>query len=105
MKIALSYSISKAANGASAQNFCLTGFGILRMEEFSSVQFPGIHPRVEYRLTTEHVRPMFLYGVLRLSASMEEAQRDLRAVWKPNDVWRLFIEQQLSDATTGTRKS
>lgn len=39
---------------------------------------------------------VFLYRVLRQSIAPVEADRDLRAVWQPDDVWSQFIRDQLT---------
>ena len=38
---------------------------------------------------------MFLYRVLREGVGVPEAERDLRAIWQPDEVWSRFIENQL----------
>jgi len=38
---------------------------------------------------------VFLYRVLRLGVSRAEAERDLQAIWTPDEVWREFILRQL----------
>jgi len=38
---------------------------------------------------------VFLYRVLHLRASRSEAERDLHAIWQPDDVWSRFIRDQL----------
>ena len=38
---------------------------------------------------------VFLYRVLVQRAGMEDAQRDLFAIWQPDSVWRYFIRDQL----------
>jgi len=38
---------------------------------------------------------VFLYRVLHKSVSRAEAERDLHAIWKPDEVWARFIEKQL----------
>jgi protein tyrosine phosphatase (PTP) superfamily phosphohydrolase (DUF442 family) len=38
---------------------------------------------------------VFLYRVLRQGMALREAERELHAIWKPDDVWSRFIEQQL----------
>ena len=38
---------------------------------------------------------MFLYRVLRLGWSVEEALPDLRAIWAPDGVWEAFIRDAL----------
>jgi protein tyrosine phosphatase (PTP) superfamily phosphohydrolase (DUF442 family) len=39
---------------------------------------------------------VFLHRVLHLSVSRSEAEKDLRAVWEPDEVWSRFIQNQLS---------
>ena len=41
---------------------------------------------------------VFLYRVLRQDAPCSDAERDLHAVWRPDEVWRGFIESQLENA-------
>ena len=38
---------------------------------------------------------VFLYRVLREGVSESEAQRDLHAIWQPDEVWSRFIQNQL----------
>ncbi|HTD66236.1 MAG TPA: 50S ribosomal protein L11 methyltransferase, partial [Candidatus Limnocylindria bacterium] len=38
---------------------------------------------------------VFLYRVLR-GTTREEAERDLKRIWEPDDVWRKFIDENLS---------
>src|SRR5215471_21414376 len=38
---------------------------------------------------------VFLYRVLHKNVSRTEAERDLQAIWKPDEVWARFIEKQL----------
>jgi protein tyrosine phosphatase (PTP) superfamily phosphohydrolase (DUF442 family) len=38
---------------------------------------------------------VFLYRVMRERASISDAERDLRAVWEPDEVWSRFITEQL----------
>ena len=40
---------------------------------------------------------VFLYRVLRLGVSREVAERDLLAVWQPDEVWSQFIEARLAE--------
>jgi ribosomal protein L11 methyltransferase len=39
---------------------------------------------------------VFLYRVLRENISVDVALRDLHRIWKPNDVWRRFIDATLA---------
>jgi protein tyrosine phosphatase (PTP) superfamily phosphohydrolase (DUF442 family) len=39
---------------------------------------------------------VFLYRVLQKNVSRAEAERDLQAIWQPDEVWARFIEKQLS---------
>ena len=39
---------------------------------------------------------VFLYRVLRLGVAREVAERDLLAVWQPDQVWSRFIEERLA---------
>ena len=38
---------------------------------------------------------VFLYRVLHQNVSRAEAERDLQAIWQPDEVWSQFIEKQL----------
>jgi protein tyrosine phosphatase (PTP) superfamily phosphohydrolase (DUF442 family) len=38
---------------------------------------------------------IFLYRVLRQRVAVAEAERDLRAIWQPDEVWTRFIQDQL----------
>ncbi len=38
---------------------------------------------------------VFLYRVLHQDVARSEAERDLRAIWEPDEVWSRFIETQL----------
>jgi protein tyrosine phosphatase (PTP) superfamily phosphohydrolase (DUF442 family) len=38
---------------------------------------------------------IFLYRVLHRQVPVSEAERDLHAVWEPDDVWSRFIQKQL----------
>ena len=38
---------------------------------------------------------VFLYRVLRLGVAREVAERDLLAVWQPDEVWSRFVEERL----------
>ena len=38
---------------------------------------------------------MYLYRVIRLGVSPEEAKGDLNKVWEPNEDWKAFIEKAL----------
>jgi protein tyrosine phosphatase (PTP) superfamily phosphohydrolase (DUF442 family) len=40
---------------------------------------------------------MFLYRVLHQQVPASEAERDLHAIWQPDEVWSRFIENQLED--------
>lgn len=40
---------------------------------------------------------VFLYRVLRLGVAREVAERDLLAVWQPDEVWSRFIEERLAE--------
>lgn len=42
---------------------------------------------------------IFLYRILRHGISPVEAERDLRAIWQPDEVWSRFIEDQLNIVT------
>lgn len=41
---------------------------------------------------------VFLYRVLRQRISRSKAERDLRAIWQPDEVWSRFIQEQLNSA-------
>jgi len=38
---------------------------------------------------------VFLYRVLRQRVARSKAERDLRAIWQPDEVWSHFIQKQL----------
>ena len=38
---------------------------------------------------------VFLYRVLCQRIALPEAERDLRAVWQPDEIWSRFIQEQL----------
>lgn len=38
---------------------------------------------------------VFLYRVLRQHAPVAEAERDLHAIWQPDEAWAQFIKEQL----------
>lgn len=38
---------------------------------------------------------VYLYRVLKQRVSPSEAERDLRAIWQPDEVWSRFIQEQL----------
>lgn len=40
---------------------------------------------------------VFLYRVLRLGVPVVEAEKDLHAIWQPDEVWSGFIEERLRD--------
>jgi len=42
---------------------------------------------------------VFLHRVLHEGASASEAQRDLHAIWQPDEVWSRFIQNQLAGKT------
>ena len=39
---------------------------------------------------------VFLYRVLCQRIALPDAERDLRAIWQPDEVWSRFIQQQLT---------
>lgn len=39
---------------------------------------------------------LFLYRVLHEKIAVAEAERDLHAIWQPDEVWSRFIEQELN---------
>src|SRR5262249_31987712 len=41
---------------------------------------------------------IFLYRVLHQNVPRPNAERDLRAIWDPDEVWSRFIETQLESA-------
>jgi protein tyrosine phosphatase (PTP) superfamily phosphohydrolase (DUF442 family) len=41
---------------------------------------------------------VFLYRVLRLGMAVSEAERDLHAIWQPDEVWSRFVQKQLGSA-------
>src|SRR5262245_23240991 len=38
---------------------------------------------------------VFLYRVLREGVSVADAERDLHAIWQPDEIWSQFIQSQL----------
>ena len=38
---------------------------------------------------------VFLYRVLNQGVGVSEAERDLHAIWQPDEVWSRFIQEQL----------
>jgi len=38
---------------------------------------------------------VFLYRVLHQHVPASEAERDLHAIWEPDEVWSLFLKRQL----------
>lgn len=40
---------------------------------------------------------VFLYRVLRRGVPVGEAEKDLHAIWQPDEVWSRFIEERLRD--------
>jgi len=38
---------------------------------------------------------IFLYRVLRRGTARSEAERDLHAIWQPDEVWSRFIQEQI----------
>jgi protein tyrosine phosphatase (PTP) superfamily phosphohydrolase (DUF442 family) len=40
---------------------------------------------------------MFLYRVLQKGMPIAEAERDLHAIWQPDEVWSRFIQEQLKE--------
>jgi protein tyrosine phosphatase (PTP) superfamily phosphohydrolase (DUF442 family) len=40
---------------------------------------------------------VFLYRVLRKHVALAEAERDLHAIWQPDEVWSRFIQEQLKE--------
>ncbi len=43
---------------------------------------------------------VFLYRVLCQRVSLTEAERDLHAIWQPDEVWSRFIQEQLNSHET-----
>jgi hypothetical protein len=43
---------------------------------------------------------VFLYRVLCQRVAISEAEKDLQAIWQPDEVWRHFIRTQLARAET-----
>ena len=39
---------------------------------------------------------VFLYRVLRLGVPRDEAERDLIAIWEPDEIWARFFREQLN---------
>ena len=49
---------------------------------------------------------VFLYRVLQQRVAITDAEKDLRAIWQPDEVWNRFIQNQLeSDINLGPKKS
>jgi protein tyrosine phosphatase (PTP) superfamily phosphohydrolase (DUF442 family) len=42
---------------------------------------------------------VFLHRVLQQGVAVDEAQRDLHAIWQPDDVWSRFIRERLERVT------
>jgi len=42
---------------------------------------------------------VYLYRVLRQGVSVEQAQKDLHAIWEPDEVWSRFITDELGRAS------
>jgi protein tyrosine phosphatase (PTP) superfamily phosphohydrolase (DUF442 family) len=40
---------------------------------------------------------IFLYRVLRKGVSVTDAERDLHAIWEPDEIWSCFIRDQLKN--------
>jgi len=40
---------------------------------------------------------VFLYRVLHQGVAIPEAERDLHAIWQPNEVWSRFIQDELKN--------
>jgi hypothetical protein len=40
---------------------------------------------------------VFLYRVLVQRIAVPEAERDLHAIWQPDEVWRRFIRDELTN--------
>ena len=66
--------------------------------------FCGVMEAVEDRRVFVHCAAnmrvsafVFLYRVLHQRVSASEAERDLHAIWQPDDVWHRFIQNQLED--------
>jgi uncharacterized protein (TIGR01244 family) len=38
---------------------------------------------------------VFLYRVLQLGVPQTEAERDLKAIWEPDEIWAAFVRRQL----------
>jgi protein tyrosine phosphatase (PTP) superfamily phosphohydrolase (DUF442 family) len=43
---------------------------------------------------------VFLYRVIVQNIAVTEAERDLHAIWQPNDVWSRFIRDELTNHRT-----
>lgn len=43
---------------------------------------------------------VYLYRVLCQRVAVQEAERDLHAIWQPDDVWDRFIQEQLKNHGT-----
>jgi protein tyrosine phosphatase (PTP) superfamily phosphohydrolase (DUF442 family) len=40
---------------------------------------------------------VFLYRVLHQRILLSEAERDLHAIWRPDEIWNRFIQERLAD--------
>jgi protein tyrosine phosphatase (PTP) superfamily phosphohydrolase (DUF442 family) len=61
------------------------------MEAFSD-QAVFVHCAANMRVSAF----VFLYRVLRQGVPMSEAECDLHAIWRPDEVWSQFIQSQLT---------
>ena len=44
---------------------------------------------------------MYLYRTLRQQVSKAEAERDLLAIWRPDEVWQRFIDERVRESSIG----
>ena len=54
-------------------------------------QLVWVHCAMNYRVSTF----LFLYRVIKLGASQQDAWQDVLSVWQPNEVWLDFIQTSL----------
>ena len=76
----------KAPTSADFRTFC----GV--MEAFAGRRI-FVHCAANMRVSAF----VFLYRVLNQGVSRLEAERDLHAIWQPDEVWSRLIRQQLGD--------
>jgi protein tyrosine phosphatase (PTP) superfamily phosphohydrolase (DUF442 family) len=79
----------KAPTAQDLQTFCRV------MEAFGGRRV-FVHCAANMRVSTF----VFLYRVLYQRVAAQEAERDLHAIWQPDDVWSRFIQDQLKNHAT-----